>query len=898
MKTLIPILAAASALLLVAACNGVSASSDTLGVSFEASTPSTRTLFAEPEGDLYPVLWTGEEMVAVSLNGEPPVSARVSPSKDSKRAGFKLSFTPSGEQSYSFSALCPASAYDADAGWILPSSQTPLSGSPDPSAMVISASAGPFDALPSEVRLSFSHLSAYGCVSLKNFPAELNSLDIVWQTGDTLRLAVNAPEQIWFATVPRSPRSMEIIARTPSGSFKRTINLPEDKVFEAGRIARFNVDMTDAAFTPASKSISILAIGNSFSIDGMQYLHGYLTQLGYEDVFLGNLYIGGCSLETHEFNLSNNTASYTFYTNTSGSWKSTSGAVSSDAIRSRNWDIITLQQVSGLSGMPDSYEPYLSSIVSSVKALCPDAKLLWHQTWAYQANSSHSSFSNYGCVQIRMYNSIVSTYNAKIPGKGFESLIPSGTAIQNLRTSFLGDNLTRDGYHLSYAAGRMTAALMGARQISGAPVSKVSLSSEGYSVSSEAEAAIKDAVEKAWEYPLKVSASAYPAQRAKHVSDQELLSVFESAGYDPASYEEMEYDITAYAYYNSTSSSKLVSRDGGSSASNLDQFAASGYFSEEDLPVGTVLVLKKGYQYRPEFTDPYKEKKVLRAETSKVLEGNRRLWWCGDEGKSSDPRSQTEDLGDNQMRANEYGIKNLKRVVENLEKWTAQPDGQYDDLNTMHRATRAQFQKYVNHIQRYIGGKYVNNAPGQPVHAYLPRQVQQEALQWLGRHVLEAPMWLYPESIVTKLGLDATDEIRNRQQTLVAMLTSQGLMYNLHEASLRSKDPYPLADYLNDVFALVWKPLNNKDERENDFRRQQQRSYVLFLGNILNPNTQDKGSFNITAQRSDIVLYVDQHLDQVADYLKAQQATGINGRHYQNLLLQIKKIREKFESGK
>ena len=308
--------------------------------------------------------------------------------------------------------------------------------------------------------------------------------------------------------------------------------------------------------------------------------------------------------------------------------------------------------------------------------------------------------------------------------------------------------------------------------------------------------------------------------------------------------------------------------------------------------------IRWGYQYRPEFTDPYKEKKVLRAETSKVLEGNRRLWWCGDEGKSSDPRSQTEDLGDNQMRANEYGIKNLKRVVQNLEKWTAQPDGQYDDLNTMHRATRAQFQKYVNHIQRYIGGKYVNNAPGQPVHAYLPRQVQQEALQWLGRHVLEAPMWLYPESIVTKLGLDATDEIRNRQQTLVAMLTSQGLMYNLHEASLRSKDPYLLADYLNDVFALVWKPLDNKDERENDFRRQQQRSYVLFLGNILNPNTQDKGSFNITAQRSDIVLYVDQHLDQVADYLKAQQATGINGRHYQNLLLQIKKIREKFESGK
>ena len=63
--------------------------------------------------------------------------------------------------------------------------------------------------------------------------------------------------------------------------------------------------------------------------------------------------------------------------------------------------------------------------------------------------------------------------------------------------------------------------------------------------------------------------------------------------------------------------------------------------------------IRWGYQYRPEFKDAWQEKKVLYAETTKVLEGNRRLWWSGDEGKSQDPRSQTEDLGDNQMRAND-----------------------------------------------------------------------------------------------------------------------------------------------------------------------------------------------------------------------------------------------------
>ena len=242
-------------------------------------------------------------------------------------------------------------------------------------------------------------------------------------------------------------------------------------------------------------------------------------------------------------------------------------------------------------------------------------------------------------------------------------------------------------------------------------------------------------------------------------------------------------------------------------------------------------------------------------------------------------------------------VKNLKRVVQNLEKWTAQSDYQYDDLNTMHRATRSQFQKYVNHVQRYIGGKYTNNAPGQPTQAYLPRELQQEAIQWLGRHVLEAPQWLYPTSIVSKLGLDAADEIRNRQQTLIAMLLSPTLLTNLHNNALRAEKPYPVDEYLNDVFAQIWMPLNGKDERQNDYRRQEQRAYVDLMGGILNPS-QEKGVSNVANVRSDAILYVEQHLDQVENYLKAQTDDGLNGRHYHNLLLRIKKIREKYESGK
>jgi len=288
-----------------------------------------------------------------------------------------------------------------------------------------------------------------------------------------------------------------------------------------------------------------------------------------------------------------------------------------------------------------------------------------------------------------------------------------------------------------------------------------------------------------------------------------------------------------------------------------------------------------------------------------VLEGNRRLWWSGDEGRAQDPRSQTEDLGDNQMKANEYGLKNLKRVMQNIEKWTAQPDGQYDDLSTIYNACRQQYQRYANHVQRYLYGKYTNNVPGQQPYDIVPKALQKEALQWMDRYVMEAPLWLYPQSIVNKLGTDYHEEIRSRQQTVIASLLSPNAIMNLHNTSLQSPKAYPVDEYLDDVFAMVWKPLNDKDEQQNNFRRQQQRSYVDFLGTALNPAPTNGSASSTTAstsytiaQRSDAILYIEQHLDKVEKYLQNQPTDGINGLHYKNLLLRIKKIREKYESGK
>ncbi|SDG60566.1 protein of unknown function [Prevotella communis] len=310
--------------------------------------------------------------------------------------------------------------------------------------------------------------------------------------------------------------------------------------------------------------------------------------------------------------------------------------------------------------------------------------------------------------------------------------------------------------------------------------------------------------------------------------------------------------------------------------------------------------IKWGYQYRPEFKDPAKEKKVLRAETTKVLTGNRRLWWCGDEGKGRDPRSQSEDLGDNQMRANDYGLKNLQRVMAHIEEWTAQPDGQYDDLSFIHRAVRSQYQRYVNHVQKYLFSKYVNNAPGEKPYDIVPRDLQREAVDWLSRNVMEAPMWLYPKSVVSKLGVDYADEIRNRQQTLIAMLLSPNAISNLMGDQFISDKAYPVEEYFDDIFGMVWKPLTDKDEEQNSFRRLQQRSYVDFLGVALNGGSGADGTNTSLATRSDAILYIAQHLDKVENYLQnvSQQQSALNALHYKDLLLRVKKIRERHESGK
>ena len=208
------------------------------------------------------------------------------------------------------------------------------------------------------------------------------------------------------------------------------------------------------------KTVRILAIGNSFSQDAVeQYLHELAEAEGISTI-IGNMFIGGCSLERHVKNARDNAPAYAYRKIGTDGKKREKGKMSLEAVLAdEDWDYVSLQQASPFSGMYETYEASLPELIEYVKARLPKkTKLMLHQTWAYASTSRHSGFKNYNCNQLTMYQAIADAVKKAAKANKIKIVIPSGTAIQNARTSFIGDHLNRDGYHLDVKVGRYTAA--------------------------------------------------------------------------------------------------------------------------------------------------------------------------------------------------------------------------------------------------------------------------------------------------------------------------------------------------------------------------------------------------------------------------------------------------------
>lgn len=212
--------------------------------------------------------------------------------------------------------------------------------------------------------------------------------------------------------------------------------------------------------TVSAKTIRVLAIGNSFSEDAIEQNLYEIADAAGDKVIIGNLYIPGCSLQRHYENSRTDAQAYRYRKiGTDGKMRQTDKVILKDALQDEAWDYISFQQASHFSGLYDTYNPYLQKLIEYVRGIAgKHPKLIWHQTWAYSQDSNHDGFKNYGHNQKQMYDAIIACSRKAVTENRLCRIVPSGTAVQNVRTSFIGDTMNRDGYHLDLTHGRYTAA--------------------------------------------------------------------------------------------------------------------------------------------------------------------------------------------------------------------------------------------------------------------------------------------------------------------------------------------------------------------------------------------------------------------------------------------------------
>jgi hypothetical protein len=228
-----------------------------------------------------------------------------------------------------------------------------------------------------------------------------------------------------------------------------------------------------------------------------------------------------------------------------------------------------------------------------------------------------------------------------------------------------------------------------------------------------------------------------------------------------------------------------------------------------------------------------KEKKILQGW---ILEKQDDLTYrYGDPG--IDPSSQTEDLGDNAVKASEYGIANLKRIVPELINWSTVDGEDFNDLREMYNTVLSQFRRYMGHVTNNVGGVYQfykTSDQNGAVYSHVDKNHQKLCIKFLNTHLFETPDWIIEKNILDKIEFAGiTNRIRSIQSSYLNSLLDFGRMARMIEnEALNGTNAYTLSQMMNDLKKGLWKELYKK-EKIDIYRRNLQRSYINRLGYLM-----------------------------------------------------------------
>ena len=272
------------------------------------------------------------------------------------------------------------------------------------------------------------------------------------------------------------------------------------------------------------KTLKILAITSSFGLNTTQLLYDIAKAEGATEIIIGRLYISGCTLEMHVGNAKTNANAYRYtkISSADGQWQTIENVSLAQGLNDEAWDIIFTQQGAAQAGQPNTYGNYVQELMAYIKETkkTPTVGYVWNVLWAYQQDTDQTVYHTvFGGDQMFMYKENLRAAQENIvPLNMFDALIPSGTAVQNARTSYFGDTLTKDTYHLNNL-GRVIAGYTLWSILTGKEITEVNIGPVSsydlpipVELTDEDRQVVMESVNNAIKNPWEVTNSAYPAK--------------------------------------------------------------------------------------------------------------------------------------------------------------------------------------------------------------------------------------------------------------------------------------------------------------------------------------------------------------------------------------------------
>ncbi|MFN0729721.1 zinc-dependent metalloprotease [Polaribacter gochangensis] len=239
--------------------------------------------------------------------------------------------------------------------------------------------------------------------------------------------------------------------------------------------------------------------------------------------------------------------------------------------------------------------------------------------------------------------------------------------------------------------------------------------------------------------------------------------------------------------------------------------------------------------YRPILGKTAEEEKPIL--DSWILKHAGNPWYRFGRNNGIDPSSQTEDLGDDGVKASMYGIANLKRIVPNLIKWTSKKGENYSDLKDMYGHVLSQFNRYSGHVTTIVGGVIEDNKTSDQagaIYTHVSKARQKEAVKYLNDQLFKTPTWVINKEIIDRTeSSGVSDRIKGMQtRTLRNLLRDRRIVRMIDNETLNGSKAYTVLSLMYDLRRGIWAELYSRKSIDT-YRRNLQRTHISVLGDLM-----------------------------------------------------------------